>query len=63
MAQLSNLKPVQMSELEAEFQKLGSQKAVQTRFLRSQQDLKAKMEEQAAAVEEGEGLSVSGCSF
>jgi len=30
--------------LEAEFQNLGNEKAQQTRFLRSQQDLKAKME-------------------
>jgi hypothetical protein len=30
--------------LEAEFEKLGNEKPQQTRFLRSQQDLKAKME-------------------
>ena len=45
--QLSNLKPVQLQELEAEFEKLGNEKVVQTRFLRSQQDLKLKMETQA----------------
>lgn len=39
----------QVTELEAEFEKLPNQKAQQNRFLRSQQDLKAKMEEQAAA--------------
>lgn len=38
-----------MTELESEFEKLPAGKAQQTRFLRSQQDLKAKMEEQAAA--------------
>lgn len=35
---------VKVTELEAEFQNLGNEKAQQTRFLRSQQDLKAKME-------------------
>lgn len=52
--QLANLKPVQVTELEAEFENVGSTKAVQTRFLRSQQDLKAKMEAQAVAAENGE---------
>lgn len=47
--QLTNLKPVQITELEAEFEKLPSGKPQQTRFLRSQQDLKAKMLERAAA--------------
>nr|CAH0109138.1 unnamed protein product [Daphnia galeata] len=42
--QLSALKPIQVTELEAEFEKLGNEKPQQTRFLRSQQDLKAKME-------------------
>ncbi|XP_045035689.1 cytoskeleton-associated protein 5 [Daphnia magna] len=42
--QLSALKPIQVSELETEFEKLGNEKPHQTRFLRSQQDLKAKME-------------------
>ncbi|KAK8386172.1 hypothetical protein O3P69_010709 [Scylla paramamosain] len=45
--QMSSLKPVQVQELEAEFEKLGGEKAVQNRFLRSQQDLKAKMEAEA----------------
>ncbi|KAK4303692.1 hypothetical protein Pmani_024319 [Petrolisthes manimaculis] len=44
--QMSSLKPVQIQELESEFEKLGNEKAVQKRFLRSQQDLKAKMEAQ-----------------
>ena len=42
-----------MQELEAEFEKLGSVKPHQARFLKSQQDLKAKMEEKAAAGDEG----------
>lgn len=50
--QMSSLKPVQVQELEAEFDKLGGEKAVQNRFLRSQQDLKAKMEAQANNEEE-----------
>lgn len=46
MSQFQNLKPVLMQELEDEFKKLSEsgEKARQTRFLRSQQDLKAKME-------------------
>lgn len=47
--QLANLKPVQIQELEAEFEKLPACKPVQTRFMRSQQDLKAKVEAQSAA--------------
>jgi len=43
---------VQVAELEAEFEKLAGEKTRQVRFLRSQQDLRAKMEEQAAAAEE-----------
>ncbi|XP_037791590.1 cytoskeleton-associated protein 5-like [Penaeus monodon] len=50
--QMSSLKPVQIQELEAEFDKLGNEKVVQTRFLRSQQDLKAKMEAQGDEEEE-----------
>ena len=42
----------QISELEAEFAKMAGERAVQTRFLRSQQELKEKME--AAGEEEGE---------
>lgn len=44
--QMSSLKPVQVQELEAEFEKLGNEKVVQTRFLRSQQELRAKIEAQ-----------------
>ncbi|BFZ04985.1 hypothetical protein BsWGS_08024 [Bradybaena similaris] len=47
--QMTNFKPIQVQELEAEFEKLPQEKAHQTRFMRSQQDLKAKMEEQVAA--------------
>ncbi|XP_042874347.1 cytoskeleton-associated protein 5-like isoform X2 [Penaeus japonicus] len=50
--QMSSLKPVQIQELEAEFDKLGNEKVVQTRFLRSQQELKAKIEAQADEEEE-----------
>ncbi|KAF2350520.1 CLASP N-terminal domain [Trinorchestia longiramus] len=49
--QLTALKPVQVSELESEFEKLAGEKAVQTRYLRSQQELKEKM---AAAGDEEE---------
>jgi len=55
---MTNFKPVQVTELEAEFEKLPNVKPKQVRFMRSQQDLKAKMEEKAATVEVGgdEGL-------
>ena len=43
----------QVQELEAEFEKLPSEKPQQSRFMRSQQDLKAKMEEKAAAASAG----------
>lgn len=43
----------QVAELEAEFEKLQGEKPQQVRFLRSQQDLKAKMEEKAALAEQG----------
>ena len=43
----------QVGELEAEFDKLPNEKAQQARFLKSQQDLKAKMEEKAAMAEAG----------
>lgn len=46
-----------LSELETEFEKLPAQKPQQTRFLRSQQDLKTKMEEQAAAGNEDAAAS------
>ncbi|XP_071809133.1 cytoskeleton-associated protein 5-A-like isoform X2 [Asterias amurensis] len=41
---LSNIKPVQMKELEEEFEKLPGKPPKQTRFLKSQQDLKAAAE-------------------
>ncbi|XP_062581374.1 cytoskeleton-associated protein 5-A-like [Saccostrea cucullata] len=47
--QMTNFNPIQVAELEAEFEKIGNEKPQQQRFLRSQQDLKAKMEEQALA--------------
>ncbi|XP_066968382.1 cytoskeleton-associated protein 5 isoform X2 [Macrobrachium rosenbergii] len=50
--QMSSLKPIQIQELEAEFEKIGNDKVVQTRFLRSQQELKAKMEAQGDEEEE-----------
>ena len=39
----------QLTELEAEFEKLPAEKPVQTRFMRSQQDLKAKAEAASGA--------------
>ncbi|ESO97492.1 hypothetical protein LOTGIDRAFT_228176 [Lottia gigantea] len=53
--QMTHFKPVQVQELETEFEKLPSEKAKQARFLRSQQDLKAKMEEEALNEEAGGG--------
>lgn len=44
-----------MTELEGEFEKLGNEKAQQQRFMRSQQDLKAKMEEAAANAGDQDG--------
>ena len=50
---------LQISELEAEFENLPPGRPQQTRFLRSQQDLKAKLEEQAAKGDDaGEGKSL-----
>lgn len=43
--QLSALKPVQVTELEAEFEKVKSERAVPTRYLRSQQAKQAKAAE------------------
>ncbi|KAF5301408.1 hypothetical protein FQA39_LY02137 [Lamprigera yunnana] len=42
-SQLSNLQPVQVTELEAEFAKLDGRKGVPTRFIRSQQHRQAKL--------------------
>lgn len=44
---MTNFKPVQVTEMEAEFEKQPKEKPHQQRFMKSQQDLKAKMEEQA----------------
>ena len=44
---------LQVTELEAEFEQLGNEKPIQTRFLRSQQELKAKIEATAEAAEAG----------
>lgn len=44
-----------MTELEIEFEKLGNEKAQQQRFMRSQQDLKTKMEEAAANAGDQDG--------
>ena len=51
---------MQLTELEAEFERLPPEKPIQTRFLRSQQDLKAKLEAEAAAAASGEGVEVDG---
>ncbi|GFO33537.1 cytoskeleton-associated protein 5 [Plakobranchus ocellatus] len=58
--QMTNFQPIQVQELEAEFEKMPNEKPQQSRFMRSQQDLKAKMEEKAAAAaaaggDEGDG--------
>ena len=46
MSQFQGLKPVLMQELEEGFKSVSGDKPRQTRFLRSQQDLKAKMEQE-----------------
>ncbi|XP_073514992.1 cytoskeleton-associated protein 5 isoform X2 [Phyllobates terribilis] len=55
---LQNINPVQLKELEEEWVKMPSSTPKQIRFLRSQQDLKAKFEQQQASgeaeAEEGE---------
>ncbi|XP_029636093.1 cytoskeleton-associated protein 5 isoform X2 [Octopus sinensis] len=48
-SQFTNFNPIQVQEFEAEFEKLPAERPIQTRFLRSQQDLKAKLEQAAAA--------------
>lgn len=45
----------QVQEFEAEFEKLPADRPIQTRFLRSQQDLKAKLEQAASAAPCGDG--------
>ncbi|XP_038156575.1 cytoskeleton-associated protein 5 isoform X2 [Cyprinodon tularosa] len=52
---LQNINPVQLKELEEEWVKLPSSPPKQTRFLRSQQDLKAKFEQQQAQGEQSDG--------
>lgn len=47
-SQLSNLQPVQVTELEAEFAKIEGQKANPTRYLKSQQEKQAKLAVEAA---------------
>nr|DBA17482.1 TPA: hypothetical protein GDO54_002918 [Pyxicephalus adspersus] len=51
---LQNINPVQLKELEEEWVKLPQSAPKQTRFLRSQQDLKAKFEQQQAAGDDGD---------
>lgn len=45
---------LQLNELEGEFEKLGGTQPRQSRFMRSQQELKQKMESAAEAAEDGE---------
>ncbi|XP_073327582.1 cytoskeleton-associated protein 5 isoform X2 [Pagrus major] len=52
---LQNINSVQLKELEEEWVKLPSSPPKQTRFLRSQQDLKAKFEQHQAQGEQSEG--------
>ncbi|CAH2325956.1 cytoskeleton-associated 5-like isoform X1 [Pelobates cultripes] len=51
---LQNINPVQLKDLEEEWVKLPQSAPKQCRFLRSQQDLKAKFEQQAAAGDGGD---------
>ncbi|XP_049825977.1 protein mini spindles isoform X2 [Aethina tumida] len=51
--QLTNLQPVQLTELEAEFTKIDGQKAVPTRYIRSQQKQQAKIAAEAEEVDGG----------
>ncbi|XP_070200256.1 cytoskeleton-associated protein 5-like isoform X2 [Littorina saxatilis] len=53
--QMNNFKPIQVQEFEEEFEKITGGKPTQSRFMRSQQDLKTKMEEQASAAASGGG--------
>lgn len=48
----------QLKELEEEWVKLPTAAPKQTRFLRSQQDLKAKFEQQQAAGDEADGENI-----
>ena len=49
LPQLQGIKPALLAELEEEFKNNAGEKPRQTRFLRSQQDLKAKLEAEAEA--------------
>ncbi|XP_068460138.1 cytoskeleton-associated protein 5 isoform X1 [Clinocottus analis] len=52
---LQNITPLQLKELDEEWVKLPSSPPKQTRFLRSQQDLKAKYEQQAQGGDQSDG--------
>ncbi|XP_074532873.1 cytoskeleton-associated protein 5 isoform X3 [Halichoeres trimaculatus] len=54
-APLQNINSVQLKELEEEWVKLPTSPPKQTRFLRSQQDLKAKFEQQQAQGDQSDG--------
>ncbi|XP_068082829.1 protein mini spindles [Anabrus simplex] len=53
--QLSSLKPVQVTELEAEFEKVKGDRVAPTRYLKSQQQKQAKLNEAAAAGDDDGG--------
>ncbi|RDD44949.1 Cytoskeleton-associated protein 5 [Trichoplax sp. H2] len=55
---LQTIKPVQLKELEEEWEKLGNERAIPTRFLRSQQAQQQKLMAGAAAAE-GDSVDVS----
>ncbi len=58
MPQLQQLKPILLTELKEAFESIKSEgKPIQQRFLRSQQDLKAKLESQRLAASNGDGES------
>ncbi|PNF34799.1 Protein mini spindles [Cryptotermes secundus] len=57
-SQLAALKPVQMSELELEFEKVKGEKVVPTRYLKSQQQKQAKMVAEAVAAGNAEDEAV-----
>lgn len=50
--QLNNLKPVQLSELESEFQKVAGERIAPTRYLKSQKEKIAKIKESEEAAED-----------
>lgn len=63
--QLTNLQPVQLTELESEFTKIDGQKAVPTRYIRSQQKQQAKIAAEAEEVDGGKdfGQKIISCSL